>query len=89
MSILTAVTLIVAFVYGVVLLVTLVSVALSLVAASRSAGRLADGLELVAHSAEPVAERVRAINGGLTALRDGLAMIDKHLGDLARRTELG
>jgi len=59
-------------------------VAISLVRASRSVRAIADGLEIVQRHTRPLEEKLVTINGAVTALRDGLAAADDHLGRAAQ-----
>lgn len=62
----------------------LIAVAWALRDASRSVAAIADGLEAVQGHTVPVTEKLTTINGALTQLAGGLSAIDGHLGAAAR-----
>ena len=80
------------------LMLTLITVALVVVAlagylsavawalrdASRSVAAIADGLEAVQTHTVPVGEKLETINGALTALAGGFHVVDNHLAAAAR-----
>ena len=61
----------------------LIAVAWALAGARRSVAAIADGLEAVQSHTKPLEEKLVTINGALSALRDGLAAADSHLGRAA------
>lgn len=52
--------------------------------ASRSVAAIADGLEAVAGHTVPVGEKLTTINGALSTLAGALQVVDGHLGAAAR-----
>ncbi len=59
------------------------AIAWSLVQTRRSVAAIADGLEAVAGHVQPLPEKLTTINGALVALLDGLRVADGHLGRAA------
>lgn len=88
MSFLSWVTIVLAAVYVVVLAGTVGMVTYYLRSAARLARQLADGLDAVSRSTEPVPEHLSTINGALVGLQQRLASLDGHLAGLLRQTEL-
>lgn len=62
----------------------LTAVAVALLDARRHVARIADALESAARDTGPLEEKLVTINGALSALADGLAQADQHLGRTAR-----
>lgn len=62
----------------------LMAVAWALRDASRSVAAIADGLEAVQGQTAPVGEKLGTINGALTQLAGGLTAVDGHLAAAAR-----
>ena len=67
----------------------LIAIAWALVNAKRSVAAIADGLEAVAGHTQPLPERLTTINGALTQLLSGLQAADRHLGRVATVFKLG
>ena len=67
----------------------LIAIAMALVAARRSVAAIADGLEAVAGHTQPLPEKLTTINGALTQLLAGLQAADRHLGRVATVFKLG
>ncbi len=61
----------------------LILIAWALLAARRSVASIADGLEAVAGHTQPLPEKLTTINEALTALLGGLRVADGHLGRAA------
>lgn len=61
----------------------LIGIALALLATRRSVAAIADGLEAVAGHTRPLPEKLATINGALTSLLAGLRAADGHLGRAA------
>lgn len=79
-SMLLTATLIVVFAVVIVLVIYLVGIIIALAGAKRSLGKLAGGLVAIRDHTQPLGDKVGAINGGLTALLQGLLAVN---GDLA------
>lgn len=62
----------------------LILIAVALTRARKSVIAIADGLEVVAGHAGPLPERLVTINGALSSLLDGLRSADGHLTRAAR-----
>ena len=62
----------------------LIAVAWALRDASRSVAAIADGLEAVQRHTGPVGDKLSTINGALSTLAGGLSAIDGHLAAAAR-----
>lgn len=67
----------------------LIAIAWALVRARRSVAAIADGLEAVAGHTAPLPERLATINGALAQLLAGLQAADRHLGRVATVFKLG
>ncbi len=67
----------------------LIAIAWQLVAAKRSIAAIADGLEAVAGHTKPLPEKLTTINGALVQLLTGLQSADRHLGRVASAFKLG
>jgi hypothetical protein len=67
----------------------LIAIAWALVRARRSVAAIADGLEAVAGHTRPVPEKLTAINSALSQLLTGLQAADGQLGRVARVFKLG
>jgi hypothetical protein len=67
----------------------LIAIAWSLVHTWRSVSAIADGLEAVAGHTQPLPEKLTTINGALAQLLDGLQAADRHLGRVAGVFKLG
>lgn len=67
----------------------LILIAWSLVKTRRSVRAIADGLEAVAGHTQPLPEKLTTINGALTQLLAGLRAADRHLGRVATVFKLG
>lgn len=67
----------------------LIAIAWQLLAAKRSVAAIADGLEAVAGHTHPVPEKLTTINGALSKLLVGLQAADRHLGRVATVFKLG
>ncbi|GAC1654507.1 MAG: hypothetical protein NVS4B3_18580 [Gemmatimonadaceae bacterium] len=61
----------------------LIGIAWQLVHAKRSVAAIADGLEAVAGHTQPLPDKLTTINGALTQLLTGLQAADRHLGRVA------
>ncbi len=61
----------------------LIAIAWALNAARKSVAAIADGLEAVAGHTHPLPEKLTTINGALTALLGGLKVADGNLGRAA------
>ena len=79
-SMLLTLTLIVTFAVVLVLVIYLVGIIIALWGAKRSLAKLAGGLVAIRDHTAPLGDKVGAINGGLTALLQGLLAVN---GDLA------
>ncbi len=79
-SLLLAATLAVTFAVVLVLVVYLLGIIVALAGARRSLAKLAGGLVAIRDHTAPLGEKVGNINGGLTALLQGLLAVN---GDLA------
>lgn len=66
----------------------LIAVSFALADAHRSVRGIADALTAVADHTAPLASKLVTINGALSALDDGLAAADGHLGRTARVFDL-
>ena len=77
-------TLVTVFLVVVALAGYLSAVAWALISASRSVAAIADGLEAVQAHTVPVGEKLATINGALSALAGGFQAVDGHLGAAAR-----
>lgn len=62
----------------------LILIAVALTRAKRSVAAIAEGLEAVAGHAEPLPDRLETINGALSSLLHGLRSADGHLVRAAR-----
>lgn len=67
----------------------LVAIAWTLVLARRSVAAIADGLEAVAGHTAPLPEKLTTINAALSQLLTGLRVADDHLGRVATVFRLG
>ena len=67
----------------------LIAIAWALVHARRSVAAIADGLEAVAGHTQPLPEKLTTINGALSQLLAGLQAADRHLGRVATVFKLG
>ena len=67
----------------------LIAIAWALVQARRSVAAIADGLEAVAGHTRPLPERLTTINEALVQLLTGLQAADRHLGRVATVFKLG
>ena len=67
----------------------LIAIASQLSAAQRSIAAIADGLEAVAGHTQPLPEKLTTINGALVQLLTGLQLADRHLGRVASAFKLG
>ena len=67
----------------------LVAIAWALAHARRSIAAIADGLEAVAGHTAPLPEKLTTINGALVQLLTGLQAADRHLGRVATVFKLG
>lgn len=76
-------TLITVAVVVIVLVVYLVLILTALRDARRSVAGIADGLEAVQRQSAPLPEYLTTINGGLSALLQGLSAADGHLARVA------
>ena len=79
-TLLLTVTLIVTFTVVLVLVIYLLGIIVALAGAKRSLAQLAGGLIAIRDHTQPLGDKVGAINGGLTALLNGLLGVN---GDLA------
>ena len=79
-TLLLTLTLIVTFTVVLVLVVYLLGIIVALAGAKRSLAQLAGGLIAIRDHTQPLGNKVGAINGGLTALLNGLLGVN---GDLA------
>ena len=61
----------------------LIAIAVALLDARRSVAAIADGLEAVRGHTTPLPERLTTINGALSTLLTGLRSADRHLGRAA------
>lgn len=66
----------------------LVAVIVALVDARRSVTKIADALTAVAANTAPLGNKLVTINGALSALDEGLATADRHLGRAAKAFRL-
>lgn len=66
----------------------LIAIAWQLVHARNSVRAIADGLEVVAGHTQPLPEKLTTINGALSQLLDGLRAADGHLGRTAKAFRL-
>lgn len=62
----------------------LIAIAWALISARRSVAAIADGLEAVAGHTQPLPEKLTIINGALTSLLSGLGVADSNLGRAAK-----
>lgn len=62
----------------------LIAIAWALLQAKRSVAAIADGLEAVKGHTRPLPEKLQTINGALVALLGGLTAADGHLGRAAK-----
>ena len=83
LTVLTALTIVLAVVYVLVLAVTLILVTFHLMRAARLAETLASGLEKVDEQTAKVPEYLPTINGALVKLLAGLKSVDGHLAAIA------
>lgn len=67
----------------------LIAIAWSLMQARRSVTAIANGLEAVAGHVTPLPEKLTTINGALSQLLAGLQAADRHLGRVATVFKLG
>ncbi len=67
----------------------LIAIAWALVRTRRSVAAIADGLEAVAGHTQPLPDKLTTINGALTQLLNGLRTADAHLGRVATVFKLG
>jgi len=67
----------------------LIAIVVQLSAAKRSVAAIADGLEAVAGHTDPLPEKLTTINGALVQLLTGLQAADRHLGRVATVFKLG
>ncbi len=67
----------------------LIAIAVALVHAKRSVSAIADGLEAVAGHTQPLPDKLTTINGALVQLLTGLRAADGHLGRVATVFKLG
>ena len=67
----------------------LILIAWALMHARRSVKAIADGLEAVAGHTQPLPEKLTTINGALSQLLAGLQAADRHLGRVATVFKLG
>ena len=67
----------------------LIAIAWQLMAARRSIAAVANGLEAVAGHTAPLPEKLTTINGALVQLLTGLQAADRHLGRVATVFKLG
>ena len=67
----------------------LIAIAWQLTHARRSIKAIADGLEAVAGHTAPLPEKLTTINGALVQLHTGLQAADRHLGRVATVFKLG
>lgn len=67
----------------------LIAIAWQLTHARRSIKAIADGLEAVAGHTAPLPEKLTTINGALVHLHTGLQAADRHLGRVATVFKLG
>ena len=79
-TLLLTLTLIVTFTVVLVLVIYLLGIIVALAGAKRSLAQLAGGLIAIRDHTQPLGDKVGAINGGLTALLNGLLGVN---GDLA------
>ena len=79
-SLLLTLTLVVTFTVVLVLVIYLLGIIVALAGAKRSLAQLAGGLIAIRDHTQPLGDKVGAINGGLTALLNGLLGVN---GDLA------
>ena len=79
-SLLLTLTLVVTFAVVIVLVVYLLGIIVALAGAKRSLAKLAGGLIAVRDNTAPLGEKIGTINGGLSALLQGLLGVN---GDLA------
>ncbi len=61
----------------------LIAIAWALLQARRSVAAIADGLEAVAGHTQPLPDRLTTINGALVQLLTGLQAADRHIGRVA------
>lgn len=67
----------------------LIAIAWALIQARRSVAAIADGLEAVAGHTQPLPEKLTTINAALSQLLAGLQIADRHLGRVATVFKLG
>ena len=67
-----------------VLVVYLVGIIIALARARSSLARLAGGLIVVRNNTQPLGQHMQDINGGLSALRDGLLAVNDDLGAIVK-----
>ncbi len=67
----------------------LIAIAWALAQTRRSVAAIADGLEAVAGHTQPLPEKLTTINGALVELLSGLRAADRHLGRVATVFKLG
>ncbi len=83
-SLLLISTLVVTFAVVAVLVVYLVGIIVALWGAKRSLAQLAGGLVAIRDHTAPLGDKIGAINGGLTALLQGLLAVNGDLAAVAR-----
>ena len=83
MSLLLLLTLITVALVVLALAGYLIAIAVALVQTRKSVTAIANGLEAVAGHVRPVPEKLTTINGALVELSKGLAAADHHLGRVA------
>jgi hypothetical protein len=67
----------------------LIAIAWALIQTRRSVAAIADGLEVVAGHTQPLPDKLTTINGALSQLLTGLQAADRHLGRVATVFRLG
>ena len=67
-----------------VLVVYLLGIIIALAGAKRSLARLAAGLVAIRDHSQPLGDKIRAVNGGLTALLSGLLGVNDDLAAIVR-----
>ena len=83
-SLLLTLTLIVTFAVVLVLVAYLIGIIVALWGAKRSLAKLAGGLIAIRDHTQPLGAKVGAINGGLTALLNGLLGVNGDLATIVR-----
>ena len=89
MSLLLILTLITVALVVVALAGYLVAIAWALIRTRKSVAAIANGLEAVAGDVRPLPEKLTTINGALTQLLAGLQAADRHLRRVATVFKLG